>query len=308
MKNRATHFSPTDREAHDSLLREMTVFEAFCLEAKKQIASSSAMDTSGWPVNFHKDVSANSFFSSILHRTAVLFSKEKEYQSSKPGEPFDWAPLKRQFCFRPGTPILILAGSTGPRSDNRMLIHEKILQDALTAYTGYLLTGGTTDGICGMAGRCAALTNVSGVTKIDLVGYLPKNIEASPAFANIVRTDGSTFSVLEPIQMWTDLLTSGVHPASVSLLCLGGGAISSQELVLAWALGAHVAALADDTIAPQRFSALLTSADTDAREGQILSCDAATLRSFIGNAQSAQTNDSRRADLIRNDLNEEVLS
>ncbi|HNX33260.1 MAG TPA: NUDIX domain-containing protein [Kiritimatiellia bacterium] len=214
-------------------------------------------------------------FISLLYQATLLLAAEKTLLRE------DAEPEKPNFTFQSEAPVLILAGSTDAQSEALLAAYEAPLQDALATFSGTLVTGGTGAGICGLAARCSAHANASGTAHSELVGYLPARAEASSGFSNIVRTGGANFSLLEPLQMWSDLLASGIKPASVTLLCLGGGEISAQELALAWALGARVAALAGDSVAPKRFSALLASAGTDAGRGMILPDDPATLRAFI---------------------------
>jgi hypothetical protein len=81
------------------------------------------------------------------------------------------------------------------------------------------------------------------------VGYLPnllpRDVKTDDRYDLILDTDGVGFSPLEPIQMWLDLLASGVQPSRVKLVGIGGGKIAAIEYRLALSLGADVGVLAD---------------------------------------------------------------
>ena len=83
---------------------------------------------------------------------------------------------------------------------------------------------------------------------VRFVGYLPKDAPALEGVdaQQIVRTRGSDYSILEPLQMWKDVCARGQTPANVVLLCLGGGSISFQETMLAIAVGADAYFLPDE--------------------------------------------------------------
>jgi ppGpp synthetase/RelA/SpoT-type nucleotidyltranferase len=258
------------------LLGEETgTLEALCLAARLTESPHPLADFQRSLDGLKDAISGCRPYISLLDQTALLFVAEKTPLGA------DAEPAQPAFTFQADAPVLILAGSTEAQSEARLAAYEAPLQDGLSTFNGTLITGGTEVGICGLAARCAAHANASGTAHNELVGYLPAQAEASTGFSNIVRTGGADFSLLEPLQMWSDLLASGIKPASVTLLCLGGGEISSQELALAWALGARVAALEGDTAAPKRFAALLASAGADAGRGMILPDDPATLRAFI---------------------------
>jgi hypothetical protein len=128
--------------------------------------------------------------------------------------------------------------------------------------------------------------NSSSRSTLQLVGYrpehLPKGAAAEPGYDELVKTVGSDdFSPLEPIQMWTDLLMSGVNPESVRLFCLGGDNLTASELALAWALGGQAAVVNDASGAARRFSAVLSWAGAQAESGMLLPDDPETVTAFF---------------------------
>ena len=270
---------PEDSEKHGRFLREIAAFEELCLAAKNLCHPSTdirrALD------RVKASLGANHPFAPVLDQATDLFIKTQEALTSECVASFERTPLERRFTFRTGKKVLILAGSTDAQSGTRLAAYEAPLQDALSTYIGYLITGGTGSGVCGLAARCAAHAKASGKAHVELVGYLPAHAEASLDFPNIVRTVGRDFSLLEPLQMWNDLFVSGIPPTAVTLLCLGGGVVSAQELVLAWALGARVAATDGDELAPKRFATLLANAGPNDGRGMILPDDPSLLRAFV---------------------------
>lgn len=216
----------------------------------------------------------------VLDQCAHFLAKMKLWQTGASHDGFDWKPFVRRFEFKPQSRYVILAGSTSSHDAARWPAYEKHLRAAFRGYEGYLLTGGTAAGICGIAGRIANDFNTEKTAKIELVGYVPEHLplgaSVDPAFANLVRTPNRDFSVAEPLQMWTDLVLSGIDPKQVRLICLGGGNISAVELALAWALGARSSVLADGSAPTVRFAQLLEYAADLPRNGILLPDDPAT--------------------------------
>ncbi|MCL4180056.1 MAG: NUDIX domain-containing protein [Verrucomicrobia bacterium] len=215
-----------------------------------------------------------------LDNTALLLAKSIESGAGQKGTTPDWRPFLRKGNLPPVSRVLILAGSTAAGCEAELAQWEQPLLDALEGFHGVVLTGGTDAGVCALTARVVQRLQQAGKDDIRLVGYVPAGITASPAFTEIVRSAGKgEFSILEPLQMWADLHLSGVQvtPAKVTLLCLGGGDISAQELALAWAMGARAAVLTRPCLACERFAALLECAGDTSVGGAIIPNDAATL-------------------------------
>jgi ppGpp synthetase/RelA/SpoT-type nucleotidyltranferase len=195
--------------------------------------------------------------------------------------------------YQPGRRIIVLAGSTDTK-DQKLINHfEPILLNAFRNYSGCLVTGGTAAGVCGLAARISAAINKSGAERITLVGYLPSRAEEGRGFEDSVRTQGKDFSLLEPIQMWKDMLASGVEPKAVLVLCIGGGEISRQEAAFAWALGAKVAMMEVDAYATTHFAQVLDDAGAYAGHGMMVPSDLETINALLSldpSVDSAQWN------------------
>ncbi len=220
-------------------------------------------------------------FIQVLNQTAILLVRARQ-NGLNPCTAEQWLPLVKQFDYAGAGRVLILAGSTAQGSEVRLQQFEPGLRTGLEGFTGAILTGGSDAGICGLATRLTADLNSKAGESVNLVGYLPHAASASTAFKHLVRTaDTQTFSALEPVQMWTDLLSSCVRPSAVTLLCLGGGEISSEELALAWALGARTVVVGDGSEPTRRFAALLDVCGANIGRGMILPNDVATLAALI---------------------------
>lgn len=134
-------------------------------------------------------------------------------------------------------PVVIV---TGPcRGETNALLHATILE-AFRGYQGTILSGGTEPGVCGLVGDIQAQNG----TSVRTVGYtpvvLPENVRLDTRYAEQRHTQGHSFSPLEPIHYWADLLASCVPRSEIYLLCLGGGPISVAECQMALAFGVSV--------------------------------------------------------------------
>lgn len=135
-------------------------------------------------------------------------------------------------------PILIVAGGC---SESDSYIQERYLQifrQGLAGFRGIIISGGTAGGVSGLAG------SLSDTCKT--IGYAPSIAELSPAYKEIVKTKGKEFSILEPLQMWVDIISSGVQKSQIKLIGINGGFISSFEYKLALALGVEAGLIVEN--------------------------------------------------------------
>ena len=141
-------------------------------------------------------------------------------------------------------PVWILAGGSGTEIARRIATYRVALLQALEGSQGTLISGGTAQGVSALAGDLA-----EAVPGIRTIGYLPRTVPAGvaldPRYAETRRTDGATFTILEALRYWCDVVASDIDPARVRLLGIGGGEISSLEYRLALALGATVGIVAE---------------------------------------------------------------
>jgi len=141
-------------------------------------------------------------------------------------------------------PVVILAGGTDKRVEDKMQSYQDLLVEAFADFKGTILSGGTQAGIAGLAG----LLQAAHPDHLHTVGYLPHFIPAEISvdrrYHELRHTQGTDFSALETVQYWIDLVASGIKPEQVKLLGLNGGRIAAAEFRLALALGAFVGILA----------------------------------------------------------------
>jgi hypothetical protein len=176
-------------------------------------------------------------------------------------------------------PIVMLAGSSDARFEAEVPRFRKLLLEAFTGFTGTLISGGTEQGVAGIAGAIAAR-----YPAIHTVGYVPAVLAAGATndarYTEIRRTAGARFTAAEPLQAWVDILAAGIEPGAVTVLGIGGGDIAAQEYRVSLALGARVGLVEDSGPA---VDALL--ADPRSREGvEPLPASAAAITAFLGGA------------------------
>jgi hypothetical protein len=137
-----------------------------------------------------------------------------------------------------GRPI-VLAGASSRASESALRAFRTAFLETVRDEGATLISGGTRQGIGAIVGDAA-----EGGEGLRAVGYLPRevpaDVEIDDRYAEIRRTAGESFSPLEPIAYWADLLASGATPIDVRVLGASGGEISGLEFRLALALGARV--------------------------------------------------------------------
>ncbi len=175
-------------------------------------------------------------------------------------------------------PVVIVAGGTDPRLETQMQSFADLLATGFRDFEGTIVSGGTSQGICGVAGD---IGRASG-GRIRTVGYVPALIPADatidPDYDELRRTPGHGFSPLEPLQNWMDVLASGIAASSVRVLGVNGGRIAAAEYRIALALGAIVGLVVDSGREAGR---LLSDERWSSRQLLALPVDGETLRAFL---------------------------
>jgi len=140
-------------------------------------------------------------------------------------------------------PVRIVTGGTASDVEDHIRGFAGLLTKAFAGFSGMVISGGTTEGVCGLVGDVAR----DHAGRIHAIGYLPADVpdtasvDADPArYRELRRTDGPGFTPLEPLQNWIDLAASGVRATDVRVLGIGGGRIAAAEYRIALALGAAV--------------------------------------------------------------------
>lgn len=183
-----------------------------------------------------------------------------------------------------GAPVLILAGGCSSQVTPYLPAFRAVLAAGLRDFQGTVLCGGTREGVSGLVGELFGQD--SGHPGAHVVGYLPGGMPpdgtaTADSRCHELRStdDKDSFSILEPLQAWLDILATGIPPAEVRLLGMNGGHIAGLEYRIAWALGARTGILQDSGREADRLQALI-------REGAfpgmlLLPQDAMTVRAFV---------------------------
>jgi ppGpp synthetase/RelA/SpoT-type nucleotidyltranferase len=199
------------------------------------------------------------------------------------GQSRDEMKLPSHIKFRYKSPVQVIAGGTTGLLPAALSGYKKLLLNALSGYSGSLISGGTKSGICGVIGSVVGRLRKEKSIQCDLVGYLPglipANVTRDDRNYELVTTDGMDYSPLEPLQYWIDIIGSGICPAHVRVLGINGGDLSGFEFRLALALGATVGIVDSSGRAA---SALLQDQDwMDHPRLLVLSRDPKTLWAFM---------------------------
>jgi hypothetical protein len=169
---------------------------------------------------------------------------------------------------------VIFAGAAGSMSAIGLEMIGELIDGALVGYDGMILSGGTDEGVPGLVARAAQRHGLSD----RLVGYVPRGRRASPLYPLVRRTSGADFSLSEPLLMWAEILDKGIPIDNVRVVAFPGGAITTQEVLLARALGAKVAWLDPACEQPESLEETLPFGADGVLE---LPDDPMTVRSFI---------------------------
>ncbi|MGD2215748.1 MAG: RyR domain-containing protein [Gemmatimonadales bacterium] len=183
-------------------------------------------------------------------------------------------------------PVRIVAGGTDPRVQAQIGEYSGLLMEGLAGFDGTIISGATTEGICGLVGDAAQRYG----DRIHTVGYIPgagfgegtdATIDKDPErYRELRYTDGRGFTPLESLQNWIDLVVSGVPVGEVRVVGINGGRIAGAEYRIALALGAVVGVISESGREAGR---ILTDEQWSSVERLIaLPRDAQTVRAFFG--------------------------
>lgn len=185
-------------------------------------------------------------------------------------------------------PIIILAGLSSEDIDTET---SETLLKAFRDFQGTIISGGTSIGISKLASIIAREN-----PNCEIIGYLPgdlpENVEIAQDYAIIVETESDYFSPMEPIQVWTDIISMGIDPKNVRLIGIGGGKISALEYRIALALGSKVGII--DKSGDE--AALILKDPLWANSNNLLCLprEAFTIRAFLGNSPNRFLDEEKR--------------
>ena len=146
------------------------------------------------------------------------------------------------------TPVVIVAGGASLMDESKIDNYRQYLEELMLNFRGTIISGGTTAGIPGLAGRIKADIQQKITPDFDLLAYLPLKLPGdaikSEAYDHYYEIDSDEFSVLDILTCWTDIIRSGIRPSDVILIGIDGGKIATMEYRIALSLGAKVCLVA----------------------------------------------------------------
>lgn len=144
-------------------------------------------------------------------------------------------------------PVIIVAGGSSEKIEKEMHEYQGLLAQALDAFEGTIISGGTIEGISGIVGALATKLHIKSKQSLEIIAYLPESLPVHATvdkrYDKLIITEGNDFSPGQPLQYWLDLFASGVPAEEVKVLVINGGQITAFECRLALALGATVGIL-----------------------------------------------------------------
>lgn len=145
-------------------------------------------------------------------------------------------------------PIVFVAGGCDPAIEKKLVAeYGELLQATFRAFSGTIISGGTTAGISGMVGQLCPLKGRT----LHRVGYLPAggklpNRDKKSAAYEVRSSPGTGYNPAGVLRAWADILLQTVRPDQIRMLVINGGELTEFESRLGLALGAGVGA-ADDS-------------------------------------------------------------
>jgi hypothetical protein len=184
-------------------------------------------------------------------------------------------------------PVVIIAGGCDVSVEHQMQEYKELLIYAFRDFSGTLISGGTTQGISGVAGSLRSVYS----DRIHTIGYLPINIPSNAVvdkdplrYQELRYTQSSGFTPMEPLQNWIDIFASGINPSEVKVLGINGGTISSAEYRIALAMGAQVGIIEESGREAERL--LIDPHWMESGNLYPLPSDPETVRAYIGTGLS----------------------
>lgn len=142
-------------------------------------------------------------------------------------------------------PVVFVAGGCRPDIEDKLVSeYEGILRSTFKAFSGTIISGGTTSGISKMVGKLRPLKGRS----LHRVGYLPDVLpdeDTQSLDYEIRKSPGPDYNPAGVIRAWADILLQKNRPDQVRILVINGGELTGFELRLGLALGAMVGAAED---------------------------------------------------------------
>jgi ppGpp synthetase/RelA/SpoT-type nucleotidyltranferase len=141
--------------------------------------------------------------------------------------------------------VLVIAGKSGSIDPVLRKEYEDYLGGALLDFEGTVICGGTSTGLPGIVGNLTQKLRESGTVKYTLLGYLPAdlphNIQRGTGYDQYITSQATSYSFLDALNYWTDILLCDIPPAKIMVLGINGRTISELEYSFALSLGIKLA-------------------------------------------------------------------
>jgi hypothetical protein len=142
--------------------------------------------------------------------------------------------------------VVIIAGGASNMDESKVNDYTSYIKEIMHGFKGTVISGGTTAGIPGLAGKVKA--DIEKPVEFELNAYLPGKLPddatKSKDYDYCYATPSNTFSALDILVCWADLISNGTDPKEVILIGIDGGRIATMEYKIALSLGAKVALVA----------------------------------------------------------------
>lgn len=136
-------------------------------------------------------------------------------------------------------PVIVITGNHENQYSTAEHESSRYLLKSLLNYSGTIISDGVSSGTTSLIGEAQALKK-----ELRSIGYLPEHLPPGLIpdirYGELRTIKGAGFSPLQPLQYWTDIIKSGIHPSSVKVFAIGGDNNTAAELIIAIALGACV--------------------------------------------------------------------
>ncbi len=179
----------------------------------------------------------------VLINNLLLLYLKFHYKNDKAKDRFTLSSELKMNKFN--GPIVILVGATTSQFEKEVGKYKNNVINAFKNFKGTVISGGTIEGICGLAGDLQENYSKS----IKTIGYVPKiippNVEFDSRYSKICLTNGSDFSAREPINYWINIWSNNIDNKDVKILGIDGGTIAFFEYRLALLLNSKVGILND---------------------------------------------------------------
>jgi len=145
--------------------------------------------------------------------------------------------------------VLLVAGDSEDLDKEETSEYGNLISEALLDFNGTVISGGTASGVPGLVGSLTATAGKKDQRLYNVFGYLPgelkHGIKRGQGYNAFIETPSNSFTYLEVLSYWADILLNNTEVENIYLLGLNGGSISEMEYKTALVLAARVILVGD---------------------------------------------------------------